>query len=87
MVSAELMGMHVSGAFLPPSPPAEKASAREDQAGKSSTDDGCGDTTGDRRIVVSLKAAIAAQDKLSDGLPRTGMDVEIIRAYVRLANE
>jgi hypothetical protein len=36
-------------------------------------------TAGDRRIVVSLKAArIAAQDKLSDRLPRVGMDVEIV---------
>jgi len=36
------------------------------------------ETSGDRRIVVSLKAAkIEAQDKLSDGLPRVGMDVEI----------
>ena len=32
-----------SGDLLPPSPPAEKATAREDQAGQSSTDDGAGD--------------------------------------------
>src|SRR5262249_11419006 len=56
-----------SGDLLPPSPPAEKT--HQDQAGEASTGDGAGDTTaGDRRIVVSLKAAIAAQDKLSDGL-------------------
>jgi hypothetical protein len=29
-----------SGALLPPSPPAEKATARQDQAGKASTGDG-----------------------------------------------
>ena len=29
-------------AFLPPSPPAEKATARQDQAGQASTDDGTG---------------------------------------------
>ena len=73
-----------SGDFLPPSPPAEKATARQDQAGKASTSDWTGDTTGDRRIVVSLKAAIAAQDKLSDGLTRAGMDVEIICGLIGL---
>jgi hypothetical protein len=45
-----------------PSPPAEKATASQDQARKASTCDGGGDTTGDRRtgdrrIVVGLKAA------------------------------
>jgi len=43
---------------LPPSPPAEKTTASKDQAGKSSTYDGAGDSTGDRRIVVSFKAAV-----------------------------
>src|SRR5262249_49324874 len=32
-----------SGALLPPSPPAEQATARQYQAGKSSTNDGDGD--------------------------------------------
>jgi hypothetical protein len=32
-----------SGDLLPPSPPAEKATARQDQARQSSTDDGAGD--------------------------------------------
>jgi hypothetical protein len=45
-----------SGDLLPPSPPAEKATARQEQAGKASTGDGGGDTTGNRRIVVGLKA-------------------------------
>jgi hypothetical protein len=42
-----------SGDFLPPSPPDEKANARQDQAGQSGTGDGAGDelasnfTTGD----------------------------------------
>jgi hypothetical protein len=31
-----------SGDLLPPSSPAEKATARQDQAGKASTDDGAG---------------------------------------------
>jgi hypothetical protein len=60
-----------SGDLLPPSPPGEKTTAREDQAGKACTGDGAGDTTdGDRRIVVSLKAAITpiAQDQLGDRL-------------------
>jgi len=40
-----------SGDLLPPSPPAEKATARQDQAGKASTGDAARDTTGDRGIV------------------------------------
>jgi hypothetical protein len=32
-----------SGAFPPPSPPDEKATARQDQAGQASTGDGAGD--------------------------------------------
>ena len=72
-----------SGDLLPPSPPAEKATARQDQAGKSSTGDGAGDSADRidrRRIVVGLKAAArsAAQDKRRDGLPRTGLDVGIV---------
>ncbi len=35
-----------SGDLLPPSPPAEKATAREDQAGKASTGDWAGDRAG-----------------------------------------
>jgi len=34
-----------SGAVLPPSPPAEKATARQDQAGKARTGDGTGDSS------------------------------------------
>ena len=72
-----------SGDLLPQTLPAEKANASEDQAGQASTGDGGGDTIdGDCRIVVSLEAAKiragTAQDKLSDGLPRVGMDVEIV---------
>jgi hypothetical protein len=40
---AVLSAPRCSGALLPPSPPAEKASARQHQAGKASTDDGAGD--------------------------------------------
>jgi hypothetical protein len=78
-----------SGDLLPPSRPAEKTTAREDQARKASTSDGGGDTTGDCRIVVSLKAALlsAAQHKLSDGFPRTGLDVEVVRELRRDAKE
>src|SRR5262249_19046160 len=70
-----------SGDLLSPSPPAEKATACEDQAGKASTGDGAGDTTGgDRRIVVSLKAATTRvlQDEPSNLLPCVGMDVDIV---------
>jgi hypothetical protein len=39
----------------------------------------------DRRIVVGFKAAIAAQDKLSDNLPRASKDVEIVCGLIGLA--
>ena len=42
-VSASEQKRKDSAAFLPPSPPAEKATARQDQAGKASTDDGARD--------------------------------------------
>jgi hypothetical protein len=35
--------MHASGKLPPPSPPGEKAAARQDQAGQASTGDGAGD--------------------------------------------
>jgi len=35
-----------SGDLLPPSPPGEKATARQDQSGQSGTDDGAGDADG-----------------------------------------
>jgi len=38
-----IVGCCNSAAFLPPSPPAEKATARQDQAGQSGTGDGAGD--------------------------------------------
>jgi hypothetical protein len=34
-------------AILPPSPPAEKATARQDQSGQASTGDGAGDRNSD----------------------------------------
>jgi hypothetical protein len=66
--------------FCAAAPPAEKATACENQTGQTGTGDGAGDTSGDRRIVVSLKAAKIreTQDQASDGLPRTSMDVEIV---------
>jgi hypothetical protein len=39
-----------SGDLLPPSPPAEKATARQDQAGQSGTGDGAGD--GSNRVNI-----------------------------------
>src|SRR5262249_35958348 len=72
----------VADLLLPPSPPSNKTSASEDQAGQPCTCYGAGDTTGDRRIVVGLKAATTAiiqvaQDKLGNCLPRASMDIEI----------
>src|SRR2546429_5750763 len=75
-----------SAGLLPPSPAGEQATTSKDKTWKSSTGDGGGHTTGDRRIVVSLKATIAAQDKLSDGLSRTGMDVEIVCGLIGLTD-
>jgi hypothetical protein len=42
----------VSGDLLPPSPPAEQATARQDQAGQARTGDGAWD----RRVSVSRKS-------------------------------
>src|SRR5262245_37236889 len=82
-----------SDAFLPPSRPAEKASARQDETGQTGTGNGAGGSTDGiegRRIVVSLKAALrrsAAQHKLSDGFPRTGLHVEVVCELRRDAKE
>ena len=46
-----------SGCLLTPSPPAEKATARHDQAGQASTDDGAGNA-GDGRGEESVMGAI-----------------------------
>jgi hypothetical protein len=73
-----------SGAFLPPSPPAEKTTARQDQAGKSSTDDGTGNRGGGyREIIVGFKTAMVSLsggmvrfDNLGNHLARTCGDVK-----------
>jgi len=41
--------------------PQPRTKARKDQAGQTSAGSGSGDTTGDRRIVVTLKAATEAR--------------------------
>jgi hypothetical protein len=46
--------------FLPPSPPAEKATAREDQARKSCTDDGAWDSEIDIRFIRPCSDAAQA---------------------------
>src|SRR5262249_51477672 len=69
-----------SGDLPPPSPPAEKATTRQDQTGKSSTGEGAGGTGAwARRLVVSFKATVrwTGQDQPSDRLPRAGKEVEI----------
>ena len=79
-----------SGRLPTPSRQQEKNTARQDQTGKASASDRARDTTGgDRRVVVSLKATSTpvVQDKLSDGLPRVGMDVEIICNLVASRND
>ena len=50
-----------SGGLLPPSPPAEKATTRQDQAGKASTSDGTGDCprASRRARTVRLRRALA----------------------------
>jgi len=70
--------------LLPPSPPAEKATARQDQTRHARTSNGAGDSIDRidrRRIVVSLEATqiagSAAQDQLGDNLSHTGSDVGI----------
>src|SRR5262249_10333421 len=67
-----------SGDLLPPSPPAEKATAREDQAGQASTGDGAGDGVGPKRqidVKDSSPPAAFAVDQLErevSGRPAVG---------------
>jgi hypothetical protein len=50
-----------SGDLVPPSPPAEKAPACQDQAGKTSTGDGTGNRGGGyREIIVGFKTAMVS---------------------------
>ena len=58
-----------SGDLPPPSPPAEKATARQDQAGKSSTGDGACP----RRSCASPRAAMHRETKKAPGGP--GLEV------------
>jgi hypothetical protein len=44
-ICSAIAGCCNSGDLLPPSPPAEKAAARQDQAGQASTGDGAGDNS------------------------------------------
>src|SRR4029450_9193271 len=59
-----------SGDFLPPSPPAEKPTARQDQAGKSSTGDGTGDWCGigsdDARKVARGRIVVMEERRVAD---------------------
>ena len=60
-----------SGNLLPPSPPAEKATARQDQAGKASADDGGGNAI----AVPKAKSVLAvesqhARRRLKGGAPQ-----------------
>src|SRR5205809_4639904 len=43
---SRIIGARCSGDLLPPSPPSEKTTARQDQAGKPSTGDGTGNGEG-----------------------------------------
>jgi len=54
-----------SGALLPPSPPAEQATARQDQAGKSGTDDGTGDSS-NRVNIQSYAPEIVGKGAISN---------------------
>jgi len=53
-----------SAAFLPPSPPAEKATARQDEAGQASTDDGTGTL-----VLARSERATNAQRERREGPP------------------
>jgi hypothetical protein len=70
----ELRAGH-SGDLLPPSPPAEKATARQDQAGQSSTGDGCQQDFG---------LAGAAHRRLRDGRRYYGCRAVLLYSHPRL---
>jgi len=64
-----------SGDFPTPSPPAGKATARQDQAGQAGTGDGAGHSSG-RKVPVSLLAVIA----IDSGKPHAdGLTNELAR--------
>jgi hypothetical protein len=75
-----------SGAFLPPSPPAEEATARQDQAGEASTGDGGGHY--EAEIIGGLKH-LARGGKMLIVRPETrllsisGPKVRILRTWHR----
>jgi hypothetical protein len=46
--------------LVPPSPPAEKAAARQDQAGQASTGDGTGDADRIRMMMMMMLMVVAA---------------------------
>jgi hypothetical protein len=77
-----------SGDLLPSSPPAEKASAREDQAGKASTDDGGGHRAYEAEIIGGLEH-LARGGKMLIVRPETrllsisGSKVSILRTWHR----
>src|SRR5262249_18202184 len=78
-------GAEASGDFLPPSPPAEKATASKDQAGQSGTDDGAGNGQRKARVKPHLIRA-HANDVGADALP-IGRQVRISYPGLKIAGE
>jgi hypothetical protein len=58
-----------SGDLLPPSPPAEKATASQDQAGQASTDDGAGDKLASEISPLGLAVDRRTRRSLPEGNP------------------
>jgi hypothetical protein len=54
-----------SSSPLTPSPPAEKATARQDQAGKASTGDGAGDAQANAIAALKAKSVLTREVKAS----------------------
>ena len=75
-----------SGDLLPPSPPAEKAAAREDQARKSSTGDGGGNKIYSGKQPVHLAVdTIGEEQRVGAPIAAPGPEAEGPKAACRVA--
>src|SRR5499433_821845 len=74
------------GDFLPPSPPAEKATARQDQAGKTSTDDGGGNIYRAKQPIRLAVDAIGEEERVGAPVAAPGPEAEGPKAAFRVVD-
>ena len=74
-----------SGDLLPPSPPAEKTAARQDQAGKACTSDGGGNAYGAKQPVRFAVDSIGEEQRVGAPIVAPGPEAEGPKAAWRVA--